>query len=128
MPDWLRPVVFSAALLECVAFLIMFVLFPPHRKAFAERSQILIVLFLVVANAASFQGPDYEYAYTFLLNPLILALSAAGPVFVARVPLLGVPLVRALFGRNPLRAAELQSPPRAPKTEEEQEPCVTFSL
>ena len=33
MPDWLRPVLFGTALLECVTFLIMFILIPPHRKA-----------------------------------------------------------------------------------------------
>eukprot|EP00439_Symbiodinium_sp_Y106_P033105 s848_g3.t5 len=124
MPDWLRPVLFGTALLECVTFLIMFILIPPHRKAFAERTEILIVIFLMVASSISFQGPPYEYAYAFFLNPLILCLSFAGPAKVARVPLIGAPFVRALFGRNPFRATELQRNTTLPKEEVGKEPEV----
>ena len=42
-----------------------------------------------------------ELTYTVFINPLVLCLSVAGPGRVSRLPGLGPPLVRILFGRNP---------------------------
>lgn len=45
-----------------------------------------------------------ELTYIFVVNPIVLFLSIAGPARVARVPVIGPLLLRAFFGRNPFRA------------------------
>ena len=47
-----------------------------------------------------------ELGYTFVANPLVLALSIAGPARVSKAPL-GPRLVRLFFGRNPFAIREV---------------------
>ncbi|CAE7801825.1 unnamed protein product, partial [Symbiodinium sp. CCMP2456] len=104
---------FTCIALEILTFFIAFPFFPPHRKAFAEKSQIVVIvvlLFFLLTNAweRTFSAP---YVYAFFLGPLMLSMSAAGPARVAQVPFLGAPVVRALFARNPLRVPKLNPQP-----------------
>lgn len=58
--------------------------------------------FALAANQFSLTfGTCQELTYTVFINPLVLCLSVAGPGRVSRLPGLGPPLVRILFGRNP---------------------------
>eukprot|EP00435_Cladocopium_sp_Y103_P074707 s78_g50.t1 len=92
-PKSFRYALFTLVALESIAFLVLFFRMPPERKAFAEKTIWIILLFS-------------ELVYILILNPLILALSIAGPARVSRNPV-GRRLVRLLFGRNPLATREV---------------------
>ncbi|CAE7561868.1 unnamed protein product [Symbiodinium natans] len=135
MADGLRWLVFVGAALEAVTFYTLFVFGPAHRKAFAERLEALVVVPVVLTYSGLFQGPSYEVFYVFGVNSVIVLLAAAGPGRVAQVPVVGAPIVRALFGRNPFKAAiiagiahkgELHESPsgKVSKQQEEEEDLV----
>ena len=109
MAHWLRWVVFVGAALEAVSFYLLFVFMPDHRKAFAERTQVLLLLPVILTYSGLFSGPSYETFYVFFVNSAVVGLSAAGPARVATIPRIGAPIVRALFGRSPFKAASLKS-------------------
>ncbi|CAE7229221.1 unnamed protein product [Symbiodinium necroappetens] len=110
MAHWLRWVVFVGAALEAVTFYLLFVFMPDHRKAFAERTQVLLLLPVVLTYSGLFSGPSYETFYVLFVNSVVVGLSAAGPARVAAIPRIGAPVVRALFGRSPFKAARMKSP------------------
>lgn len=120
-PQTLRYVVFALVLAESVLFLGLFFRMPPERKAFAEKTLWIILLLSILSFTGIWKGLNYELAYTFGANPLVLALSIAGPARVSRAPL-GPRLVRLFFGRNPFATREVprqvQDPEEKPKKPE----------
>lgn len=100
----LRYTMFVLAALETITFLGLFIWMPTERKAFAEKTEVLILPFVFSTFIGLWEGFTYELTYIFVVNPIVLFLSIAGPARVARVPVIGPLLLRAFFGRNPFRA------------------------
>ncbi|CAK9106293.1 Uncharacterized protein SCF082_LOCUS49514 [Durusdinium trenchii] len=95
---------FVLAALETITFLGLFIWMPTERKAFAEKTEVLILPFVSGARELWWGRSHEELTYIFVVNPIVLFLSIAGPARVARVPVIGPLLLRAFFGRNPFRA------------------------
>ena len=90
---------------QAICWLILAWLLPQDRRAFAASTLKLwlLLVFLnvswIVDSGRSFV-PWYLYAGSLVLGPSCLALSLAGPLRLARLPVLGVPLVRLLIGKK----------------------------
>lgn len=119
-PQTLRYAVFALVVVESILFLGLFFRMPPERKAFAEKTLWIILLFSILSFTKLWHGIEYELGYTFVANPLVLALSIAGPARVSRAPL-GLRLVRILFGRNPFATREVPRQAQDPKNPEEKD-------
>ncbi|CAE7332361.1 unnamed protein product [Symbiodinium necroappetens] len=117
--QWIPPVAAAEALIVFFGFQLL----PRDRRPFAERTQMLLLLF-ISGFLGLIGGKWYDAILHGIACPLIMLVAFAGPARTSRLSVLGRMLVRLLFARNPLGSAvdEQQSESqeeRAPAPEED---------
>ncbi|CAE7455888.1 unnamed protein product [Symbiodinium natans] len=99
-----------AATAEALIVGIGFQLLPRDRRAFAQSSGSLLLLFIPKFIPGVPAGGKWgDVILHGVAVPLLIMMAFAGPSRTARVPVLGPMLVRLLFGQHPCRFQRLEA-------------------
>lgn len=101
-----------------IVWLLLFIFLPHDRKVFASALIKVWIPAVLALLAVQQNWLWYPPLGALVLGPFCLLLSLAGPLRVARIPFLGIPLVQILIGKWGCRRSRGPLPGFAPQDQE----------